>query len=93
MGRITRRICSIHGEDFFINDCRDGQAIEAIGECLPQLNIIPSLALVVKAVDPVNGSTLMIAPENEKVFWILDFVCQEQTDCLKGLFAPVHIIT
>ena len=83
----------MHGEDLFVDDRRDGETIEAISECLPQLNIISPLALVVKAVDAVNRSTLMITPENEKVLRILNLVCKEQTDRLKGLFTPVHIIT
>jgi hypothetical protein len=34
----------MHAEDLFIDDGRDGKAVEAIRERLPQLNIVASLA-------------------------------------------------
>ena len=51
----------MHGEDLLVNDGSDWQAIKAIREGLPELDIVPPLAFVVEAVDTVNGSTLMIA--------------------------------
>jgi hypothetical protein len=39
-----RRQAAVHGEDFFVNDRRDWQAIEAVGKCFPQLDIVPPLA-------------------------------------------------
>ena len=36
--------------------------------------------------------TLVITPEQEKVFRVLDLVTQEQEDGLERLFPPVHII-
>ena len=51
----------MHCEDLLVNNCRNRQAIEAIGECLPQLNVVPSLTLVVKPIDTIDGSTFMIA--------------------------------
>lgn len=52
-------------------------------ECQLRLcNNTQSLTLIVKAVYPVNAGTLMIASEQKEVFRVLDFVCQEQTNCL-----------
>ena len=31
-------------EDLVINDCSDGETVETVGERLPQLNTVPSLA-------------------------------------------------
>lgn len=39
-----RRETAMHAEDLFIDDGRDGKAVEAIRERLPQLNIVASLA-------------------------------------------------
>lgn len=52
----------MHGEDLLIDDGRYGQAIEAVRKGLPQLDIVPSLALIIEAVDPIDRGTLMIAP-------------------------------
>ena len=38
--------------------------------------------LVVEPVDPVDTGTLVVTSEDEKVFRVLDLVCQEQTDGL-----------
>ena len=34
----------------------------------------------------------MVAPEEEEVFWILDFVGEEETYRLQGLLASVHVV-
>ena len=73
----------MHGEDLFINDCSYRQAIEAIGESLPQFNVVSTLTLVIEAVDTVDGSTFMVAAQDEKVFRILDLVGEEQANGLQ----------
>lgn len=82
----------MHGENFLVNNSCDWQAIEAIGKRLPEFNVISSLALVVKSVDTVDWSTLVIPTKNEEILWILDFVCKEQADGLQRLFASIDII-
>lgn len=83
----------MHGENLFIDDGGDWQAVEAVGERLPQLNVVAPLALVVETIDTVDGCALVVAAENEEVLWVLDFVGQEQADGLKGLLATVNIVT
>jgi hypothetical protein len=41
----------VHAENLLIDDSGDGQAVEAVRECFPQLDVVASLALVVKACD------------------------------------------
>lgn len=72
----------MHSKDFLIDDSGNRQAIEAVGECLPQLNVIPPLAFVVKPIDSVDRSTLMVSTKNKEVLGIFDLVRQEQTDRL-----------
>jgi hypothetical protein len=67
----------VHGEDLLIDDCRNGQAVEAIGEGLPELDVISSLTLVVETVNAVDGSTFVISTENEKILRVLDLVGQQ----------------
>ena len=73
----------MHCEDFLIYDCSNRQAVEAVGKSLPQLDVVPTLAFVIEAVDTVDGSTFMVAAQDEKVFRILDLVGEEQTNCLQ----------
>ena len=83
----------MHGEDLLINDGGNGQAVEAVGKCLPQLDVVASLALIVESVDAVDGRTLVVAAQDEEVFGVLDLVCQEKADGLEGLLATVDVVT
>jgi hypothetical protein len=83
---------TVHGEDLLVNDGCDGQAVEAISEGLPQLDVVPSLAFVVEAVDAVDGGALVVATENKEVLGILDLVGQEKADGLERLLAAVHVV-
>ena len=51
------------------------------------------LTLIVEAVDAVDGSTLMVAPEQEKVLWVFDLVGQQKADGFQGLLPSVHVVT
>ena len=82
----------MHRKDLLVNDGRNRKAVEAVRERLPQLNVVPALALVVKAVDAVDRGTFVVSSQDEEVFRILDLVGQEETDGLKRLLATVDII-
>lgn len=83
----------MHCENLFVNDCCDGQAVEAVSESLPELNVIASLALVVEAVDTVDGCALVITAKNEEVFRILNLVGEEEADGLQRLLASINVIS
>ena len=51
----------MHGEDLFIDDGGNRQAVEAVRKCLPQLDVVAPFALVVETVDAVNGRALVVA--------------------------------
>jgi len=82
----------VHRKDLLVNDGRNRKAVEAVRERLPQLNVVPALALVVKAVDAVDRGTFVVSSQDEEVFRILDLVGQEEADGLKRLLATVDII-
>lgn len=84
---------TVHGENLLINDCSDGQAVEAVRKCLPQLNVVTALALVVEAIDSVDRRTLVVASEDEEVLGVLDLVGEQQADSLEGLLASVDVVT
>lgn len=51
-----------------------------------------ALTLIVEAVDPVDGGTLVVAPEKEEVLWVFDLVRQQQADGLQRLLPSVHVV-
>lgn len=50
------------------------------------------LTLIVEPVYPVDAGALMVAPQQEEVFRILDLVSQEETDCFQRLFTSINVI-
>lgn len=64
----------MHAEDFVVDQSCDGKTVEAVSEDLPQFYTMASLTLIVEAIDPVDGGTLMVTTQKEEVLWILDFV-------------------
>ena len=82
----------MHADDFLVNDGGDGHDVEDIGEELPEFEVVLTLALVVEAVDAVDGGGLVVAAEEEEVLGVLDLVGEEEADGLDGLLAAVHIV-
>lgn len=82
----------MHSEDLLVNDGGDWQAVETVGKCFPQLNVVPTLALVVKAIDTIDTGAFVVPAENEEVLWILDLVCEEETDGFERLLASIDIV-
>lgn len=84
---------TVHGENLLINDRRNWQTVEAVGESLPKLDVVSSLALVVETIDTIDRGTLVVAAQNEEVLGVLDLVRQEQADGFERLLATIHVVT
>ena len=83
----------MHGEDLLVDNSGDRKAVEAVGEGLPKLDVVATLALIVETVDTVDGGTLVVSSQNKEVLRVLDLVCKEQADGLERLLATVDIVT
>lgn len=73
----------MHAKDLFINNSSYGQAVEAVSEGLPKLDVVSSLALVVEAVYSVDTGALVVASQQEEVLGVLDLVGEQQADSFK----------
>lgn len=51
----------MHREDLLINNGRDRQAVEAVRKCLPQFDVVTTLALIIETIDTVDGSALVVS--------------------------------
>lgn len=83
----------MHAQYLVINERCNGQAVEAIGEYLPQPNIEPPLTFVIETVDSVDLRVLMVPPQQEDLLGVPDFVRQQQAYSLQALFASVDIVS
>lgn len=50
------------------------------------------LTLIIKAIDAIDGGTLVIPSQQEEVLGVFDLVRQQQTDGFQRLFAAVHVV-
>ena len=50
------------------------------------------ITFVIEPINTIDGGAFMIATEDEKVFWILDLVGEQQANRLQALPPPIHII-
>ena len=82
----------MHAQNLVVDQCRNGQAVEAVSENFPQFDSVSALALVVKAVDTIDARTLVIASEQEEVFRELDLVGQKEANRLQGLLTTIDVI-
>lgn len=64
----------MHADNFIINDGTAGQAIEGIAKLLPHFDGKPSTTFIVKAINPINTSTFMIATQQKEIFGIFNLV-------------------
>lgn len=83
---------TVHGENLLVDDRRNRQTVEAVGESLPELDVVSPLALVVETIDTVDRGTLVVAAQNEEILGVLDLVCQEQANGFERLLATIHVV-
>ncbi len=66
----------MHAKDLFVNDSSNGEAVKAIGESFPQLDVVSSFALVIEPINSIDGCAFVVTSEEEEVLWVLDFVSE-----------------
>jgi len=82
----------VHAEDLLVDQCGDGQVVEQVGEQFPEFDVVPAFALVLEALDAVDGGALVVAAEGEEVFGLLALVGHHDRDGLQRLLAAVHLV-
>ena len=68
----------MHAQNLVIDQSCDGHTVEDILELLPDTDGVAALALIVKAIDSVNLTTLVITSQEEEVLLEFDLVGQKQ---------------
>ena len=71
----------MHAKDLLINDRTHWQTVENVRKDFPELDGVSSFTFVIKTVDAVNLGTLVIASQQEKIFWELNLVAEQQGNC------------
>jgi len=80
-------------EYFIVDQSSNWETIEALNKFFPQFKTIPSFALIVKSINSINTSAFMVSSQQEKVFRVLNFISEHQTNNLKVLLTSVNIVS
>jgi len=83
----------VHAQYLIINKSCHREAVETIGECLPEPYIESPFTLIVKSINAVHRCTFMVASQEEEVLRVLDFVCKEKANCFQALLSAINIVS
>ena len=83
----------MHSKDLLVDNRRNREAIETVGKCLPQLDVISSFAFVIKPVDAVDRRAFMVPAKDKEIFRVFDLVCQKETNGFQRLLPTIDVIT
>ena len=70
----------MHANNFVVNDGTAWKAVEGIAKLLPHFHRETAATFVIESINTIDTGTFVIPSQEEKVFWILDFVGKEQAD-------------
>ena len=82
----------MHTQDLIIDESGDGHAVKDVLELFPYADGVAAFALVVETVDSIDLAALVISSQQEEVLLELDFVGQEENDCLKRVLSSIDIV-
>ena len=60
-----------HKAHLLVNESGHWQAVEAVSERLPQPDVVPPLAFIIKAIYTIDRCTFVVSSEKKEVFWVL----------------------
>lgn len=83
----------MHAQYLIVNKSCHREAVETIGEYLPELDIVSPFTLIVESINAVHRCTFVVASQEEEVLWVLDFVREEKANCFQALLSAINIIS
>lgn len=82
----------MHTEYLVIDDGSHGEAVEAVGEYLPQPDIEPPLALIIEPINPIYLRVLVVTSEEENLVGVADLEGEKQAYRLQALFPTINVV-
>ena len=82
----------MHTQDLIIDESGDGHAVKDVLELFPDADGVAAFALVVETVDSIDLAAFVISSQQEEVLLELDFVGQEENDCLERVLSSIDVV-
>jgi hypothetical protein len=82
----------MHAQQFFTYYSRNWHTVEGISESFPNLDVISAMAFIIETVYSIHMSDLMVSSKHKEVFWIFNFIREEQAHRLNRLLSSIDIV-
>ena len=82
----------MHAHDFLVHEGDERHVVEAIVECLPEGELVPSLDLIKEAVNAGDGLTFVITAQHNYLFGETNLKSKKEANDLATLLASIHIV-
>lgn len=82
----------MHAKDLVVNQSCNWHAVEHILELFPDTDAVAALALVVKPIDSIDLTALVVATKQKEVFLEFNLVCKQQNYRLQRILTAVNIV-
>ena len=82
----------MHADNFVINDGTARQAVKGVAKLFPHFDREAATAFVVKAINPINAGTLVVASQQKEILWVFDFVGKQQRHNFQRLLSAIDVI-
>jgi hypothetical protein len=85
---------AVEAEDLVVDEGREGEVVEEIGEVLPDVRVaVFAQAFVIEAVDLGDLAGLVVAAEDGDSLWEADFESDEEGDGFDRVVASVDVVS
>ena len=84
---------TVHTEDLVVDHSADREHIEAEAKLFPDLNVVSSLALIIKSIHSIDRLALVVASQKIEMLGVLDLVGQQKDDGLDALLSSVNVVS
>ena len=82
----------MHAHYLLVDESDQWHIVEAIKEGLPELDVVPPLDLIKKAVNSCNGLTLVIATEDDNLVGESTLEREKKADDFAALLASINVV-
>ena len=84
---------AVHGEDLLVDDSGDRKAVETVRKCLPQLNVIAALALVVESIDLGDLARFVVPAKDGHSVSVAQLEGNQQGHGFDGIVSSVYVVS
>lgn len=83
----------MHAQNAVFNNSSDWQAVKKITKGFPELDIVPSLALIVESIHSADGLRFMVASQYKEIFRVFNLIGHQEAHHLNRVLSSIDIVS